>query len=129
MLNTSMHNGLLRTAIQVYTHAHMHTCMWETLLAHFIIIIIHITVTCDCLPIQLLHRPVTEVMESQDIPPIEGQFITYTCPPGFILIGPNTSVCKGNREWVPDPGEVDCIGNYWYFFGAIHHGQLYIHNT
>ena len=51
------------------------------------------------------------VSGSQDSPPIEGQFITYTCPPGFILTGPNVSVCMGNREWEPDPGEVDCIGN------------------
>ena len=51
------------------------------------------------------------VSGSQDRPPIEGQFITYTCPPGFILTGLNASVCMGNREWEPDPREVDCIGN------------------
>ena len=51
------------------------------------------------------------VSGSQDTPPIEEQFITYTCPPGLILTGSNASVCMGNREWEPDPGEVDCIGN------------------
>ena len=67
-------------------------------------------VTCNYSPTQLLHGPV--VVGSQDSPLIEGQFITYTCPPGFILTGPNMSVCTGNRELEPDPGEVDCIGNY-----------------
>ena len=52
------------------------------------------------------------VSGSQDNHPlIEGQFITYACPPGFILTGPNVSVCTGNRELEPDPGQVDCIGN------------------
>ena len=49
---------------------------------------------------------------SQDNPPLmEGQLITYTCPTGFVRTGPNASVCTGNREWEPDPGEVDCIGD------------------
>ena len=57
---------------------------------------------------------------SQDNHPLtEGQFITYTCPTGFILSGPNMSVCTGNREWEPDPGQVDCIGD------IIIHAQCY----
>ena len=75
----------------------------------------HIVVTCDHLPIQLLHRPVIVVSGSQDSPPIEGQFITYTCPTGFILTGPNASVCTGNREWEPDPGQVECIGEHFNY--------------
>ena len=47
--------------------------------------------------------------------PLEGQFITYTCPPGYVLTGPNASVCMGNGELEPDPGEVECIGDYQYF--------------
>ena len=72
--------------------------------------IIHITVTCDHPSTQLLHHPVA-VVTGSDSPPVKGQFITYTCPPGFILTGPNVSVCTGNREWEPDPGEVECIGD------------------
>ena len=75
-------------------------------------LIIPHAVTCDYPLTQLLHRPVAVVSESQDSPPIEGQFITYTCPPGFIRTGPNASVCTGNREWEPDPGQVDCIGEH-----------------
>ena len=44
--------------------------------------------------------------------PLEGQSITYTCPNGYILTGPNASVCMGNGEWEPDPGQVECIGEY-----------------
>ena len=80
-----------------------------------IIIIIYynyfFVVTCDQ-PTQLLNHPVVVVSRSQDSPPlIEGQVITYTCSHGFVRTGPNASVCTGNREWEPDPGEVDCIGD------------------
>ena len=76
------------------------------------------TVTCDSLPIQLLHHPIAVVSGSQDSPPIKGQFITYTCPPGFtcILTGLDTSVCMGNREWEPDPRQVDCIGDATVYY-------------
>ena len=66
-------------------------------------------VTCD-LPNHLLQDPVM-VSGSQESPHREGQFITYTCPTGFILDGSNSSVCTGNGEWEPDPGELDCIGD------------------
>jgi hypothetical protein len=70
----------------------------------------HITVTCDYPP---THHPVVMVSGSQDSHPlIEGQFITYICPPGFNLTGPNMSVCMENREWEPDPREVNCIGEH-----------------
>ena len=51
------------------------------------------------------------MVRGSDSPPVEGQFITYTCPPGFIVTGLDVSVCMGNGEWEPDPGEVECIGD------------------
>ena len=69
------------------------------------------TVSCD-LPAQLLlHHPITVVNVSQNYPLMEGQCITYTCPPGLVLTGPNASVCMENGEWEPDPREAHCIGN------------------
>ena len=44
-------------------------------------------------------------------PALEGQNITFICPsPGQALSGPNSSICMGNGEWDPDPGEVECTG-------------------
>ena len=61
---------------------------------------------------QLTHHPVVLVTGSQNNHPlIEGQYIIYTCPPGFVLIGPNALVCTRSGEWEPDPGEVDYVGN------------------
>ena len=71
-------------------------------------VLIH-AVTCD-LPNHLLRDNVM-VSGSQESPHRKGQFITYTCPPGFILDGSNISVCNENGEWEPDPGVLDCIGD------------------
>ena len=43
-------------------------------------------------------------------PALEGAVITFTCPSGSTLIGPNSSTCMGSGEWEPDPREVNCIG-------------------
>ena len=74
-----------------------------------IVLLLH-AVTCD-LPSQLLERPVVVDPGSQEVPHREGQFITFTCPPGLVLTDSNASVCTGNREWEPDPGVLDCIGD------------------
>jgi hypothetical protein len=73
------------------------------------ILVFH-AVICD-LPTSLLRHPVIVDAGSQDNPHREGQFIIYTCPPGFVLTGPNASVCTENGEWEPDPRELDCIGD------------------
>ena len=43
-------------------------------------------------------------------PIIEGSSITFRCPPGLMLSGYNTSTCMRNREWKPDPENIDCKG-------------------
>ena len=36
-------------------------------------------------------------------PAVEGTSVTFSCPPGLVLTGPNTSTCMRNGEWEPDP--------------------------
>ena len=70
------------------------------------------TVRCDLPEQLLLHRHVTVDTGSQNYPLMEGQYITYTCPPGLVLTGPNASECMENGEWEPDPRGAHCIGDY-----------------
>ena len=42
--------------------------------------------------------------------PVEGSSITFSCPPGFTLIGPNSATCTKNGEWEPDPSGLMCKG-------------------
>ena len=44
---------------------------------------------------------------------LEGQNITFTCAPGQVLNGSNQSTCMGNGKWEPDPGDVECIGEWF----------------
>ena len=43
-------------------------------------------------------------------PALEGTNVTFSCPPGLILTGPNTSTCMRNGEWEPTPQDVKCLG-------------------
>ena len=43
-------------------------------------------------------------------PALEDNNIAFSCAPGLILTGPNTSLCMGNGEWEPNPAEVKCLG-------------------
>ena len=43
-------------------------------------------------------------------PTVEGSNVTFSCAPGLILAGPNTSSCMGNGEWEPNLAEVKCLG-------------------
>ena len=73
-------------------------------------------VTCDHPLTQLQNHLIVDMVSgSQDRPLTEGQSITYSCPPGFRLNGPNVSACIGNGEWEPDPGEVECIGAIYHY--------------
>ena len=37
-----------------------------------------------------------------DFPVRKGTNITFSCPPGKVLIGPNSATCTENGEWEPD---------------------------
>ena len=45
-------------------------------------------------------------------PALEGQTITFACPPYQTLNGSNSSTCMENGEWEPDPREVECTGKF-----------------
>ena len=41
--------------------------------------------------------------------PIEGTKASFSCPPGMVMNGTSTTICR-NGEWKPDPQGVECIG-------------------
>ena len=41
---------------------------------------------------------------------VAGSNVNFTCPPGRVLIGHNTSTCMGNGQWHPGPKNVRCAG-------------------
>ena len=43
-------------------------------------------------------------------PALEEENISFSCPPGWSITGPNTSTCMGNGEWEPNFREVECKG-------------------
>ena len=43
-------------------------------------------------------------------PAIRGTNVSFNCPKGFLLSGPDTTMCVGNGEWEPDPREAVCKG-------------------
>ena len=45
-------------------------------------------------------------------PAIEGTNVTFSCPHGLVLNGPNTSTCMRNGEWEADPQNLSCLGDY-----------------
>jgi hypothetical protein len=73
--------------------------------------IIHVLSLCNAAmcrnPMSELHMNVK--IEGYEDPARDGDNVTFTCNDGF-RIGPSSSTCKGNGEWYPDPGEVNCTG-------------------
>ena len=49
--------------------------------------------------------------ESSGVVPFRVEsIVTFNCPFGLALTGPNTSTCMENGEWKPDPRNVMCKG-------------------
>ena len=51
---------------------------------------------------------VPKVLRTEDFIPVEGSIVTFSCPPGFELIGPDTATCTENGKWEPDPSVLIC---------------------
>ena len=70
-------------------------------------------VKCDH-PQELLEADSSVQVTGYSDPALEGTNVTFQCvSPGlsFFLDGPNSSVCKANGQWEPDPREIKCLGN------------------
>ena len=57
-----------------------------------------------------MEKPVRTVIGHNMFPVVNGSNVTFSCPPGLILSGPNMAVCMGNGKWEPDPRMVKCTG-------------------
>ena len=51
---------------------------------------------------------VPRVVGYDDLIPVEGSTVRFSCPPGLELIGPDSATCTGNGEWGPDPRGIMC---------------------
>ena len=67
-----------------------------------------IIVTCE----HLFNDTNSDSVITMDYSATEGTTVTFSCPPQYVLIGPNTTTCMGNGEWKPDPREVECKGKF-----------------
>ena len=62
----------------------------------------------DYLSGQCGHGSQHGVIASYVNPPLVGTVANFSCPPGLVLIGPNTTTCMENGEWEPDPSSMAC---------------------
>ena len=46
-------------------------------------------------------------IDDDDVP-VKGSTISFSCPPGLKLKGPNSATCTGNREWESDLSGLMC---------------------
>ena len=51
---------------------------------------------------------VPRVVGYDNITPMEGNTIRFSCLPGLELTGPNSATCTENGEWEPDPSGLVC---------------------
>ena len=47
-------------------------------------------------------------IEGYDGLPVEGSTVSFSCPPEFMLSGPDSATCTENGEWEPDPRGIMC---------------------
>ena len=63
-------------------------------------------VLCDVPVLQ----PNVQAMVNYSQPLIGGSILSFTCLPGLILSGPNSTTCFSNGQWTPNPELVKCKG-------------------
>ena len=50
------------------------------------------------------------IVNGYKAPSLEGLNLSFSCPPGQELNGPNTTTCMENGEWELDPTNLKCEG-------------------
>ena len=49
----------------------------------------------------------------------EGRTVRFSCPPGFVLTGPDSATCTGNGEWELDSRRIMCNNIYGHSEGTL----------
>ena len=65
-----------------------------------------------------------------DLPVRKGTNISFSCPPGKVLIGPSWATCTENGEWEPDLWLSDpmCKGNYCQFITLYDNNNILVYS-
>ena len=69
---------------------------------------LHLSASCTY---PLLKQDIVHVGDYRE-PLLSGAAVSFSCPPGLALNGPNTTTCMENGEWEPDPSLVSCVGEF-----------------
>ena len=56
-----------------------------------------------------------------NITPVEGSTVRFSCPPGLELIGPDSATCRENGEWGPDIKGIMCNHSAKGYFSQAYH--------
>ena len=51
---------------------------------------------------------IPRVVDYDELVTLERSMVTFSCPPGQELVGPNSATCTWNGEWEPDPRGIMC---------------------
>ena len=59
------------------------------------------------------------ILVNYDDLPVEDTTITFSCPLGFTLTGPNSATCTDRGTWDPDPSWLMCNYSTGYRYPSI----------
>ena len=84
--------------------------------------LIILTVNCGSPRVQKNDSGSIIVMGYTDNPVFQRTEVTFSCPPGFTLLGANLSICQDSGQWEPDPRKMHCKGlsdkTYYPYFNT-----------
>ena len=65
-------------------------------------------VTCENITTKGNELMSFEFTNKKHVVSLNGDSIIFKCSPGKTLSGPNTTTCREDGQWYPDPREVEC---------------------